>query len=136
VILYLVDSTALWRLERDPGLNDGWAEDIEVGAIGSCAPQRIEFRRSARNSTEFDDMTSTFHELYRDVPTPKGAWAWIDAAQFRLATRGQHQALSVVDWLICATAAHHGLTVLHDDHDFRSAAKHLPDVSERNVHDI
>jgi predicted nucleic acid-binding protein len=33
-----------------------------------------------------------------------------------------------------ATAVHHGLVVLHDDADFVTVARFLPDVSERNVH--
>ncbi|MFI8101779.1 hypothetical protein [Streptomyces sp. NPDC086023] len=44
--------------------------------------------------------------------------------------------LSVVDWLVCATAAHHGLVVLHDDKDFTAAASLLPDVQEHNVHHV
>jgi predicted nucleic acid-binding protein len=47
--------------------------------------------------------------------------------------RGHHRAISVVDWLICATAAHHDLVVLHDDQDFRAAAVLLPDLREWNV---
>jgi hypothetical protein len=39
----------------------------------------------------------------------------------------------VVDWLVCGTAAHHGLVVLHDDNDFRAAARVLTDVTEQSV---
>ncbi len=78
-------------------------------------------------------MTEMFGDLHPDVPVPKRAWAWIEAAQYRLAQRGQHQSLSAVDWLVCATAAHHGLVVIHDDNDFRAAARVLPDVTERSV---
>jgi predicted nucleic acid-binding protein len=40
-----------------------------------------------------------------------------------------------VDLLVCATAAHHDLVVLHDDSDFATAARYLPDLRERAVHD-
>jgi predicted nucleic acid-binding protein len=40
-----------------------------------------------------------------------------------------------VDLLICATAAHHELVVLRDDSDFATAARYLPDLRERTVHD-
>jgi len=114
-------------------LSNAWADEVEVGALGSCRPQQIEFRRSARRLEEFEAMAAMFAELYPDVPVPKDAWDWIDSAQFRLAVRGHHRALSVVDWLICATAAHHDLVVLHDDQDFRAAAVLLPDLREWNV---
>nr|WP_107365146.1 hypothetical protein [Streptomyces aidingensis] len=42
--------------------------------------------------------------------------------------------MSVVDWLVAATAAHHGLVLLHDDKDFSAAARHLSDLREQNVH--
>jgi len=134
VIRYLADSTAVWRLLRDDSLAEAWTEDLDSGAIGSCAPQRTEFRRSARTPVEFDEMTDMFTDLYPDVGVPKRAWAWIDAAQRRLAAHGHHQALSVVDWLVCATAAHHDLVILHDDKDFRTAARTLADVREYRIH--
>lgn len=72
-------------------------------------------------------MSAMFDTLYPDAPIAKGAWRWIDAAQYRLLHQGTHRALSTVDLLICSTAAHHGLIVLHDDKDFTTAARYLPD---------
>jgi predicted nucleic acid-binding protein len=47
-----------------------------------------------------------------------------------------HRSTSAVDLMIAATAAHHGLTVLHDDADYRTAvARHAPDMAEHNIHD-
>jgi predicted nucleic acid-binding protein len=133
VIRYLIDSSALWRILRDDALRKAWAEVITEGVVGSCAPQRTEFRASARNSAEYEDMTSMFADLYENVPVPKGAWQWIESAQHRLARGGEHRALSVVDLLVSATAAHAGLVVLHDDNDFATAARTLPDLAERNI---
>lgn len=81
-------------------------------------------------------MTDMFADLYPNVPVPKSAWSWVDASQYRLAQRGRHQSLSVVDWLVCATAAHHGLVVLHDDKDFTAASGLLSDLREHNVHHV
>jgi predicted nucleic acid-binding protein len=133
VIRYLADSSALWCLLRDPTVRDGWREVISDHAIGSCHPQRTEFRRSARDLDEYEQMTSMFVDLYPDVPVPKTAWHWVESAQYRLLRAGAHRALSCVDLLICACAAIPGLVVLHDDNDFVSAARHLPDLTERSV---
>jgi predicted nuclease of predicted toxin-antitoxin system len=35
-----------------------------------------------------------------------------------------------VDLLVCATAVRHDLIVPHDDSDFVTAARHLPDLRE------
>ena len=45
-------------------------------------------------------------------------------------------ALSAVDLLICATAAQRDLVVLHDDNDFATAARHVPDLRERTIRDV
>lgn len=133
MIQFLADSSAVWRLQRDPELTDAWFGAQLGGAIGSCDPQRAEFRRSARNVDEFDSMSAMFIDLYPDVPVPKTVWSWIDAAQYRLAKVGAARALSVVDLLVCATAASRGLVVLHDDADFELAESHLPDVRAQRV---
>ncbi|MFE6774813.1 PIN domain-containing protein [Streptomyces sp. NPDC057702] len=136
MIRYLADSTAVWRLMREEHLNDAWGEDIDLRVIGSCAPQRTEFRRSARNLAHYEQMGEMFADLYPDVPLPKNTWGWIESAQFRLAqSGGAVRALSTVDLMICATAAHHGLIVLHDDNNFATAAGVLTDVLQRSVRD-
>lgn len=135
MIRYLLDSSALWRILRDAALRASWAEMVSLGVIGSCHPQRIEFRRSARTVDEYEQMSGMFDALYPDVAVPKGAWRWIEMAQYRLLRSGAHRALSAVDLLVCATAAHHDLVVLHDDNDFVTAARYLSDLRERTIHD-
>ena len=135
MIRYLLDSSALWRILRDSALRAAWGSVASVGAIGSCHPQRIEFRRSARNVDEYEQMSGMFDELYPDAPVPKAAWRWIESAQYRLLRSSAQRALSTVNLLICATAAQHDLVVLHDDNDFAAAARSLPDLRERSVYD-
>lgn len=136
MIRYVIDSSALWRILRDASLRAAWSPTISVHAIGSCHPQRVEFRRSARSLSEYDDMASMFDSLYPDVAIHKSAWRWIDSAQYQLLRQGAHRAMSAVDLMICATAAYHGMIILHDDSDFVTAAGCLADVSERSIHDL
>ncbi|WP_420120757.1 PIN domain-containing protein [Nakamurella sp.] len=131
--MYLVDSSALWRIQRDAGIRERWRPAIEAGEVGSCAPQRIELLRSARGVTEFEQMSRDLATHYPDIPVPKSIWRWTNAAQHALARAGAIRALSLVDLLICGIAAQHGLVVLHDDRDFQTAADHLTDVRQRRV---
>lgn len=133
MIQFLVDSSAVWRLQRHPELTEVWSAPLAGGALGSCEPQRAEFRRSARNDYEFDQMNQMFGDVYPDVSVPKSIWRWIDSAQRRLAVVGAARALSVVDLLICGTAAARGLVVLHDDADYELAERHLADLSVHRV---
>jgi predicted nucleic acid-binding protein len=122
-------------MQRQQDLAEVWMDAIVSGAVGSCEPQRAEFRRSARNADEFDQMNQMFLDVYPDVPVAKSVWRWIDSAQHRLAIAGAVRALSVVDLLVCGTAAVNGLVVLHDDADYELAARHLPEVEARRVVD-
>jgi predicted nucleic acid-binding protein len=133
VIRYLADSTAIWRILRAAELRAAWADVVSAGAVGSCHPQRVEFRRSARGVDEYEQMSGMFADLYPDVAVPKGTWQWIESAHYVLLRQGAHRALSAVDLLVCATAAQHHLIVLHDDNEIVTAARLLPDVQERSI---
>lgn len=133
MIRYLLDSSALWRILREETVRQVWAEAISAGAVGSCEPQRTEFRRSARDVDEYEQMMGMFDTLYPDVSVPKTAWRWVEGAQYRLVRKGVHRALSAIDLLICAISSQHGLIVLHDDNDFVAAAQHLDEVRVRQV---
>jgi Arc/MetJ family transcription regulator len=41
-VIYLLDTSALVELLRDPKLQQGWYDAIDAEAIGSCYPQRAE----------------------------------------------------------------------------------------------
>ncbi|GAA2273924.1 hypothetical protein GCM10010415_46540 [Streptomyces atrovirens] len=77
--------------------------------------QRTEFLYNARSGREYDEIAEMFTDLSPDVSAPKNAGRWIGAVQHRMARAGEHRSASAVDLLIAATAAHHGLAVLHDD---------------------
>ena len=135
-MIYLLDTSGLVRLLRDPKLQDAWYDAIDAEAIGACYPQRAEFLCSARNASEYEEITEMFGDLYPDVSVPKNAGRWIGAVQYKLARAGEHRSASAVDLMIAATAAHHGLTVLHDDADYATVARHAPDLSQHSIHDV
>ena len=135
-MIYLLDTSGLVRLLRDPKLQSAWYDAINAGTVASCYPQRAEFLYSARNRREYDEIAEMFADLYPDVPVPKNAGRWVSAVQHRMAQEGEHRSASAVDLIIAATAAHHGLVVLHDDADYRVVARHASDLSEHNVYDV
>ncbi|MFE2557954.1 VapC toxin family PIN domain ribonuclease [Streptomyces sp. NPDC059352] len=114
------------RLLSDPALQSAWYDAIDAEAIASCHPQRTEFLYSARGSREYDESAEMFTDLHPDVAAPKTAGRWIGSVQHRMARAGEHRSASAVDLIIAATAAHHGLTVLHDDVDYRAIAGTRP----------
>ncbi len=67
-------------------------------------------------------------DLCHLAPVPKSAWRWVDTAQYKLTQRGQHRAAGAIDLLVCATAVHHGHTVLHVENDFATVGAVLKEV--------
>jgi len=134
-VIYLLDTSALVRLLRDPKLQEAWYDAIDAEAVASCYPQRAEFLYSARDAAEYDEIAEMLVDLYPDAAVPKTAGRWISAVQYQMARAGHHRSASAVDLIIAATAAHHGLTVLHDDADYRTVARHALDLTEHNIHD-
>jgi predicted nucleic acid-binding protein len=134
-VIYLLDTSGLVRLLRDPVLQQAWYEAIDAEAIGSCYPQRTEFLRASGSAPEYDEITQMFGDLYPDVSVPKTAGRWIAAVQHQMIRAGEHRVASAVDLIVAATAAHHGLTVLHDDADYHTVARHAPDLTEHSIHD-
>ncbi|WP_103534770.1 PIN domain-containing protein [Streptomyces sp. SM11] len=135
-MIYLLDTSGLVRLLSDTTLQSAWSTAIEAGTVASCYPQRAEFLYGARNAREYDEIVEMFADLCPDVSVPKSAGRWVTSVQHRMARAGHHRSASAVDLVIAATAAHHGLTVLHDDLDYRTVARHAPDLVEHSVRDV
>lgn len=135
-MIYLLDTSGLVRLLREPKLQSAWYDAIDAGAVASCYGQRAEFLYSARDRREYDEIAEMFSDLYPDVAVPKNSGRWISAVQHRMAQAGEHRSASAVDLVIAATAAYHGLAVLHDDADFGTIARHASDFTEHNIHDV
>ena len=135
-MIYLLDTSALVRLLSNEKLQQAWYDAIDAEAIGSCFPQRIEFLFSARDRAEYDEIAEMYSDLYPDVAVPKRADRWVEVTQYQMSRAGEHRSASAIDLIIAATAAHHGLIVLHDDNDFATVARHAPELAQHNIHDV
>ena len=130
---FLLDASAYWRLALSPELAEEWAPAIDEGELGICDPTRTELLFSARNPEDRDRMISDLDAICEHVPVPKNPWPWVDSAQYKLTLAGTHRSASVVDLLLCATAATRGLTVLHDDRDFETVARAMTDLDQYRI---
>jgi predicted nucleic acid-binding protein len=133
VITFLLDTSALWYLARTPGAVRDWNSYIAAGAFHICEPTRAEFLYSATGPANRDELADMLDRLCGSCAVPKGAWRWVDTAQYKLTQHGQHRAAGAVDLLVCAIAVHHGHTILHVDNDFSTVASVLKEVQERDV---
>ncbi len=132
---FLLDASAFWRLIQHPELADRWAAAIDAWELGLSPATRTEILYSARGPEDRDRMAEDLDAIAEHVPVPKDVFGWIDTAQYKLTLAGAHRSAGVVDLILCATAATRGLTVLHDDKDFYTVARILPDVSALRITD-
>lgn len=130
---YLLDASALWHLVRTPGDVGRWEERVAAGSFHICEPTRAEFLYSARGPADRDELVDRLDTLCRLSAVPKHAWRWVDGAQYKLTQYGQHRSAGPIDLLVCATAVHHGHTVLHVDNDFAAVARVLSDVDQQDI---
>jgi predicted nucleic acid-binding protein len=133
VIGYLLDTSAVWHLFRDLEAAEVWRSPSAGGSLWVCEATRTEFLFSAKGPAYRDEMAEALDDLCHLAPVPKAAWRWVDNAQYKLTQRGQHRAAGPIDLLVCATAVHHGLTVLHTDNDFAAVAGVISDVRQRDI---
>lgn len=133
MITYLLDTSALWHLFRTPGALLPWEGHIAAGVFHICGPTRAEFLYSATSPAHRDELAEEVDALRQSSPVPKNAWRWVDTAQYKLTQQGQHRAAGPIDLLVCATAVHHGHTVLHVDNAFATVAAVLKEVQQRDV---
>jgi predicted nucleic acid-binding protein len=118
---------------RTPAVMAVWADHIAAGALRVCEPTRTEFLYSATGPAHRDELTGELDDLCRIAPVPKNGWRWVDNAQYKLTQKGQHRGPGPGGLLVCATAVHHGLIVLHVDNDFATVADIVPEVQQRDI---
>src|SRR5437868_943837 len=103
----------------DSAVDARLAYHIRSGVLALCTFTALEVLYTSRNSAEYQrdlDRLSRMHLL--DLCDARAA---VDL-QRRLAQRGWHRT-PIPDVVIAATAAEHGLTVLHYDSDYERLAE-------------
>lgn len=133
---YLIDTSGIWQILRDWDIRSRWIGPIESGLLKVCAPTRLEYLYSAEGPDSRDGMEEELTTLFGDAAVPKDAWRWAETAQYKLTQKGQHRGPGPVDLVLCATAVHHHLTLLHADNDFPTVSRVLPEVMEKDIRRI
>lgn len=130
---YLIDTSALVRVMRRQ-VGEHWLDLIRRGRVRICEPVLAEMLASAP-ARGYDEVERSIRDAHPWVPVPDDAWGIVTSMRRELAKHDVHQTLSVADYLIAATAAKRGLTVLHEDRDFETTSRYIPTVHQHRVTD-
>ena len=128
---FLIDTSALVRVLRKQ-TDQAWDKRTGQGLVAVCEPVLMETLIIAR-AKDYQRLEETLLDTYPWVPVPDRAWDSAREVRRALAAQSAHQGLSVADHLVVATAMHHGLTVLHDDADFETVGRVLPEFQQERI---
>ena len=128
---YLIDTSALVRIGRRQA-SPRWYEDVSRGLVGLCEPVLVETLTGA-DAKSYDRLEGDLRDGYPWVGVPDDVWSIVGAVQRHLAGVSQHHGLSVADHLVVATAIKMKLVVLHEDADFETVARVIPQFQEQRL---
>jgi len=128
---YLIDTSALVRILRRQ-VDERWYEQVTRGLIAICDPVLTETLTIADAKT-YAKAEEGLRDAYPWVPVPDNAWELVTTVRRELATKSVHQGLSVADHLVVATAIRLKLTVLHEDGDFETVARMIPQLQQERI---
>ncbi|GAB3853444.1 PIN domain nuclease [Micromonospora andamanensis] len=119
---YLVDTSALVRLLRDPAVRARWEQPLVAGLLAVCPLVELEFLYSARSASDRARLVELLRTVFSWVPVSERGYERAAEIQSELTDRGTHRSAGAVDLLIAATAEYHGLSLLHYDRDYDQIA--------------
>lgn len=121
--MYLVDTSALIRLLRNPGILEEWDRAVENGHIATCTVTELELLYTARSHADREQQQALIRKLFGWVVMPDRVFQRASELQAALSENGAQRSAGVVDLLTAVTAEEHGYTLLHYDRDFVSVAE-------------
>lgn len=111
---YLIDASAVGRMLR-PDVVRAWREQVAAGQVGLCRTTALQLLGSARTGEEFTRMRAGLAAAYTAWPMPSEVFELAEEYQEELARQDELRLARPAALLPAATAAHHGLTLLHYD---------------------
>ncbi|MFB9236756.1 PIN domain-containing protein [Plantactinospora siamensis] len=128
---YLIDTSALVRMVRRQVGNE-WFDLASRGLIAICDPVLVETLTIA-DAKAYERVERDLRDIYPWVPVPEDAWQLVRVVRQELAGQSAHQGLSVADHLLIATAIRLKLVVLHQDADFETVARLVPQLKQERI---
>lgn len=129
--MFLVDTSALVRIQRKQ-VDPGWDELGDRGLLVVCEPVLAETLVIA-SARDYVRVEGWIRQQYPWVAVPDNIWDMVAAVRRELAPHSAHQGVSVADLLVAATAIRLKLEVLHEDADFETIGRFVPELRQRRV---
>ena len=100
--------------------------------LAVCEPALTETLLIA-HTKDYAALEESITTNYLPVTVPEGIWELVAVLRRELVPHSAHRGLSVADLVIAATAIRLKLTVLHEDGDYETVARFVPELRQRRV---
>jgi predicted nucleic acid-binding protein len=130
-VKYLVDTGALIRILRRQASPD-WDDLDRRGLLAVCEPVLTETLLIA-NAKDYVALEDSITSNYLPVTVPDRIWDLVAVLRPEFVPHSAHRGLSVADFVIAATAIRLKLTVLHEEADFETVARFLPELKQHRI---
>lgn len=118
---YLVDNSALNRLERHESVRGRLQPLIDRGLVGVCQIIVLEGCAAATSAKQYRSL-QTYYAQFEMIDTRPEALDRALEVQAALAERSLHMNVPLPDLIMAATAERTGVTLIHYDSDFDKIA--------------
>ena len=116
---FLADTSA-WNRSRH--VFERWSELTLRDELALCAPVRLELLYSVRRRRDYEAFRADLLG-FPNLGLDRWVTDFAENIQARLSARSAHRGPTAVDLLVAATAARHGVTLLHYDRHFDAIAR-------------
>jgi predicted nucleic acid-binding protein len=130
-VRYLADTSALVRIYRRQAAHS-WYDSVGRGLILISEPVLVEVLTLA-DAHNCHRVEEEFRRAYPWAGVPDGIWEMVAAIRHELVKPSVYHGLSVADLVIAATAIRLKLAVLHEDGDFETIARHVPELRQQRL---
>lgn len=120
---FLVDTSALVRLLRNPDVLHQWHSLLTAGVVATCPITELELLYTVQSKSDRERQEALLRSIFGWVVMPERVFEHAAGVQEALTARGSHRSAGPVDLLTAATAELSGLTLLHYDADFVTVAE-------------
>ncbi|MET7400684.1 PIN domain-containing protein [Dactylosporangium sp. NPDC005572] len=128
---YLADTSALVRIYRRQ-VSRAWRDAVDRGLVTISEPALTELLTVA-NAKQYLELERDVCETYPWATIPDNIWQMVSAIRHELVEPSVYQDVSVADLVIAATAIRLKLVVLHEDGDFETIARHVPELRQQRI---
>ncbi|BCB88991.1 PIN domain-containing protein [Phytohabitans suffuscus] len=128
---YLADTSALVRIEREQ-VDPHWEDLVNRGLVTICEPVLAETLLIA-DVKEYQCLEEDLQDTYPWATVPDNIWSLVAAIRRDLAKRSAHKGVSVADYVVAATAIRLKLILLHEDGDFETIARFIPELKQQRI---